>query len=439
MAKWIGHVAIAIVIALAIMQYAQVGSDESAAFPQRPIRVVVPYNPGGGTDTYARILQKAIKDNDILPQPLVIVNKPGGGATIGSNYVKDARADGYTMLCLHEAIMTSKATGQSLHGPEAFEAVAATGEIGQVVVVANNSPFATMTELMEAAKAKPNTLKFGVNLGTPTHFSGIQLEETLPGARFRLVSTGGGANRLAALMGGHLDAAIFSVGELIRFRENGMRALVYLGEERLEAIPNVPTGEELGYPVYSSNLQYWWYPKGTDPEIIEYMANIFKQGMETDYAIERSEELSISPRTILGKELSDRIENKMAQFAKMKTTQRVDLPDVTFWSIAAICVFGVTVFGKLIFGKRERAVQNGELNLRFDLAFGTVAMCLAYVLVMGLGWLPFVWATIAFIVGAGLYLTGGDRRTLVYVVEVALAMSFGLHYVFTQLFTIQLP
>jgi len=439
MAKWIGHVAIAIVIALAILQYAQVGSDESDEFPKRPIRVVVPYNPGGGTDTYARILQKAIKDNDILPQPLVIVNKPGGGATIGSNYVKDARADGYTMLCLHEAIMTSKATGQSLHGPEAFEAVAATGEIGQVVVVANDSPFATMTDLMEAAKAKPNTLKFGVNLGTPTHFSGIQLEETLPGARFRLVSTGGGANRLAALMGGHLDAAIFSVGELIRFRENGMRALVYLGGERLEAIPNVPTGKELGYPVYSSNLQYWWYPKGTDPEIIEYMANIFKQGMETDYAIERSEELSISPRTILGKELADRIESKMAQFAKMKTTQRVDLPDVTFWSIAAICVFGVTVFGKLIFGKRERSAKDGELTLRFDLAFGTVAMCLAYVLAMGLGWLSFVWATIAFIVGAGLYLTGGDRRTFVYVLEVALVMSFGLHYVFTQLFTIQLP
>ena len=439
MAKWIGHVAIAIVIALAIFQYAQVGSGESDVFPQRPIRVVVPYNPGGGTDTYARILQKAIKDNDILPQPLVIVNKPGGGATIGSNYVKDARADGYTMLCLHEAIMTSKATGQSLHGPEAFEAVAATGEIGQVVVVANDSPFATMTDLMEAAKAEPNTLKFGVNLGTPTHFSGIQLEETLPGARFRLVSTGGGANRLAALMGGHLDAAIFSVGELIRFRENGMRALVYLGNERLEAIPDVPTGKELGYPVYSSNLQYWWYPKGTDPKIIEYMANIFKQGMETDYAIERSEELSISPRTILGKELADRIESKMAQFAKMKTTQRVDLPNVTFWSIAAICVFGVMVFGNLILGKRESAVKEGELTLRFDLAFGTVIMCLAYVLVMGLGWLPFVWATIAFIVGAGLYLTGGDRRALVYVVEVALVMSFGLNYVFTQLFTIQLP
>ncbi len=439
MLKIAGHFLIVFLILLAGFQYSKIGSGSGESFPQRPVRVVVPFNPGGGTDTYARILQKAIKDNDLMPQPLVIVNKPGGGATIGSNYVKDARNDGYTLLCLHEALMTSKATGQSTFGAEAFEAVAATGEMGQVVLVANESRFATMNDLMETAKAEPETLKFGVNLGTPTHFSGIQLENTLPGARFRLVTTGGGANRLAALMGGHLDAAIFSVGELIRFRDNGLRALAYLGENRLDAIPEIPTAKELGYPVYSSNLQYWWLPKGTDPEIIDYMASVLKRAMETDYVLERSKELEILPRTILGDELAERIESKTKLFSLMKTEQRVDLPDVTVWTIVAICVFGAMVLGKIVFGKRTISENAKEGRMRYDLAFGTLGMCLVYVLLMGLGVLPFVWATIAFIVASGLYLTSCDRRKLVYVFEVAFTMSFGLHYIFTVLFTIQLP
>lgn len=434
-----GHCLIGLLVLLAAFQYLKIGSGSGESFPQRPVRVIVPFNPGGGTDTYARILQKAIKDNDLMPQPLVIVNKPGGGATIGSNYVKDARNDGYTMLCLHEALMVSKATGQSMYGAEAFEAVAATGEVGQVVLVASDSRFATMSDLMETAKAEPETLKFGVNLGTPTHFAGIQLENTLPGARFRLVSTGGGANRLAALMGGHLDAAVFSVGELIRFRDNGLRALAYLGENRLDAIPEIPTAKELGYPVYSSNLQYWWLPKGTDPEVVDYLATVLRRAMETDYAVERSEELQIAPRTILGDELAERIESRTEMFSLMKIEQRVDLPDVTFWTIAAICVFGAMVLGKLVFGKQSTPEIANEVRMRYDLAFGTLGMCLVYVLLMGLGFLSFVWATIAFIFASGLYLTGCDRRKLVYVLEVALAMSFGLHYVFTVLFTIQLP
>lgn len=440
MAKTIGHIALIVCIALATGRYWQSGLGEGSRFPERPVRVIVPYNPGGGTDTYARILQKAIKDNDLMPQPLVIVNKPGGGATIGSSYVKEARADGYTMLCLHEALMTSKAIGQSPHGPEAFEAVAATGEMGQVVLVPNESAFDTLTDLLEKAKASPNTLKFGVNLGTPTHYSGIQLEEAHPGARFRLVSTGGGANRLAALMGGHLDAAIFSVGELIRFRDNGLRALAFLGEERIESIPDVPTAEELGYPVYSSNLQYWWYPKGTDVRFIDYMADVLTRAMDTDYARQRSEELAIEPRTIRGDELVDRIDLKMELFARMKTASRVDLPDTSVWTIGAICVFGLAVAFKSL---RERKSKEGNkdesFRLRFDLAFGTFGLCLLYTLIMGMGWLPFVWATTAFILASGLYLTGGDKSKAIYVVEIALVMSFGLHYVFTDIFAIQLP
>lgn len=439
MVKVTTHIFVVLLIAFSIFSYAKLGSRETEDYPHRPIRVVVPYNPGGGTDTYARIIQKAIKDNGLMPEQLVIVNKPGGGATIGSTYVVDSRNDGYTVLCNHEALMTSKVIGQSPYGPESFEAVAATGESGLAVLVAENSPFQTMTEFMEAAKAEPETLKLGVNLGTPTHFCGIQLEESLPGARFRLVSTGGGANRLAALMGGHLDAALFSVGELIRFRENGLRPLAYLGEERVGSIPEIPTAEELGYPVFSGNLQYWWFPEGTDPQKVDYLASVLKSAMETDYVQKRSAELEIIPRIIFGSELAERIEQKMDLFSRMKVPSRIELPDVTLWSVIAAMVFGVIVLSKTLLAGKKGARAAEVKGLRFDLAFGVIGMCILYVVLMGMGILPFVWATILFILASGLYLTGFDKKKLFYVGEVAFGMSFGLHYIFTQLFAIQLP
>ena len=439
MVKILVHTIVGLLIAIFAFQYFESGSSESDAFPQRPVRVIVPFNPGGGTDTYVRILQKAIKDNDLMPQPMVIMNKPGGGATIGSTYVKDAKNDGYTMLCLHEALLTSKVTGQSPHGPEAFEAVAATGEAGMLIIVNDAAPFQTLEAFMDEAKKRPETLRFGVNFGTPTHFAGIQLENTLPGARFRLVSAGGGANRLAALIGGHLDAAIFSVGEFVRFRSNGLRALAYLREERLEELPDIPTAEELGYPVYSSNLQYWWYPKGTDPNVVDYMAGVLKKAMETDYTVNRSNELRIDPRTIVGEELQNRIERKMTLFSEMKTSERLDLPDVVLWAFVFVGVFGLAVLIKRKSNVSEATVADDALRLRFDKAFGVVGMCAVYVSLMGLGFVPFVWATALFLLGSGLYLTSFDRSWLIPVLETALLLSFGLHLVFTELFAIQLP
>src|SRR6056297_1073998 len=83
-----------------------------SAYSQRPIRVVVPFSAGGGSDTFVRILQRAIDEQQILEEPLVIVNVPGAGGTIGSRRVKDARPDGYTLLLLHDGILTAQHSGQ---------------------------------------------------------------------------------------------------------------------------------------------------------------------------------------------------------------------------------------------------------------------------------------------------------------------------------------
>ena len=435
----IRHIFIATLILLSVFQYFKASSFSGDDYPRKPIRVVVPFGPGGGSDTFARIVQKAINDEQLMPQPLVIVNKPGGGTSIGSSYVKDARADGYTALCLHEALMVAKSTGQSPNGPDDFEAVAATGEFGVVILVSENSPYQSLGTLMAATKEQPETVKFGVNLNTPSHFSAIMLENTLPGARFRFVATGGGAHRLAGVMGGHLDVIILSIGEYIRFQQNGLKAIAYLGEERIDSIPDVPTAEELGFPVFGGNLHYWWFPKGTDQAIIDYFAGVLSKVMKTDYVLGKTKDLEILPRIIVGDEMNTRIAQRTEIFDSIKPKNRVELPDFTLWTLVSVGLFSFVVFGKRWLDRRTEVQKTDTLILRYDLAFGTLLMSIVYVLLMGLRIMPFVWATTLFIVASGLFLTRCDKRKFVYVTEIALLMSFGLHFVFTQLFTIDLP
>ena len=437
--SFLKHACIAGLILLSIFQYVKLGSSMGEEYPRKPIRVVVPFQPGGGSDTFVRIVQKAINDYQLMPQPLVVVNKPGGGTSIGSSYVKDARPDGYTVLCLHEALMVAKSNGQSPNGPDDYEVAAATGEFGVVVLVSSESPYQSLGDLMAAAKAQPETLKFGINFNTPTHFSAIMLENTLPGARFRFVATGGGAHRLAGVMGGHLDVIILSVGEYVRFQQNGLKAIAYLGEERVESVPDIPTSAELGFPVYSANLHYWWFPKGTDKAIVSYFAEVMGKVMATEYVLKRTEELQILPRIIVGEALSQRIDDRMEAFGKIKPEHRIELPDFETWTVGFVLVFAGIVLVNRFRKPATEGTAESSTHLRYDFAFGTLVMTVVYVLLMGLGFLSFVWATILFVVAAGLFLTRMDKRKWISILEVALLMSFGLHFIFTQLFTIDLP
>ncbi len=437
--KLIIHACVLLLAGVLIYLNLSNSGTEGSEFPVKPIQVVVPYDPGGGTDTFARIIQKGIKDNNLMTQPLVVVNKPGGGTTIGSGYVKDARADGYTMLCLHEAIITAYVTGQSPHGPDAFESVGATGEVIQVILVPEESPYQTFEAFMADAKAKPDSIKMGVTMSMPTHFTGLMLENAAPGTRFRFVSSGRGAARLAALMGGHVDASFFSVSEYIRFKSNGLRPLATFGTRRHPGIPEVPTAIEAGYNVSNSNLQYWWFPKGTDPEIVDYMSDILDQAMKTDYVRERLAELSILPQIIVGDELRERIQGRMKSFADMAIIERVKLPNVVAWTIGAILVFGVGVFMNYRRSRGKASTSEATLELRFDLVWKSLLLVLGYVLLMAMGWLSFIWATLIFVFSACLVLIDFKKDKLLLVVELSLLMSFGVHLVFTQIFMVSLP
>lgn len=270
-----------------------------ADFPEKPIKIVVPFGAGGNTDGLARMFQKAIQDENLLGAPLVIVNVPGAGGSIGARRVKDSEADGYTLLLMHIALLSGEAAGLMDFGYRDFEPVAATADSCLVTAVMEDAPWAGLPELLADAKARPDTIIHGANLGAVNHMAGLMVEGASPGSKFRFVQIGGGAANFKALKGGHTQVAHITLAEYSSFRAGGVKALAYLTGERHPDVPDLPTAKELGYDL-DFCLQNWWFaPKGTPRDRIDRIAAVLEKAMQSDYVKQIMRERMNAP-TFLG-------------------------------------------------------------------------------------------------------------------------------------------
>lgn len=415
-------------------------------YPDQPIKVIVPFGAGGGSDTFVRILQKAIEENEFLTQPIVIINVPGAGGTIGSRQVMESEPDGYTLLCLHEGIISAKYAGSAAYGPEAFEPVAGTGEVGNVIAVAGNSQYTNLDQLLSDAVARPEEIVFSANIGAPSHFVGLMLENAKPGARFRYTQTGGGAKRFAALAGGHIDVSAFSLAEYMQFKSAGLRALAYCSETRHPSAPEIPTAAEQGFDVIASIMQFWWAPKNTPGEKTRIFAEVLEKSMKTRQVQEALQAIQTDNVFLTGDLLRQSLverEQRFANVAQRELTQTPDFPKLVLGIVAMLSL--VAAFQTLTSSKAAPFEhQNAEAkqvgySIRPWLAFVSIGASAAYVFVMQMNWVGFRVSTFAFIFGLGMLLTGMKTRQLPMMFAIALAMSFGLHFVFTNVFAIVLP
>lgn len=429
-----------VIILLMIACLGGTSNGDGKSYPARPIKLVVPFGPGGGSDTFGRIIKLGIDEAGLLPQPFVIINRPGGSATIGSRYVRDAKPDGYTLLLLHDAIITARYSGKVNYGPEAFEPVASTGEIGMVVVVKDSSRFQTLTELLEECRRNPNTVTNGVNLGAPTHFAGLQLEQAYPGARFRFTQSGDGADRVQKLAGEHIEVSSFSVSEFLNFQSQGIRALACLSEHRNAALPDVPTAREQGIDVVNSNRHYWWFPKGTPREHTEYIAGVLEKAMQTEQVRKQLAELKMEPSFLQGQEFSDYIDQQVADARKVgqqKAPQVPDIPAGVGWGLVA-CVVAMIVERR---SGQTQVISPAAADKPPSATGRTIGLFVAtaaYVLAMQYG-VPFAWATIAFILCGGLLLSRQKKSHVLLLAETSLLVAFGVQFVLTKIVVTDLP
>ena len=242
-----------------------------AAYPERTIRIVVPFAPGGGTDVIARTLaQEMAKD---LGATMIIENKPGAGTIIGTQSVAASEPDGYTLLMGTFANAVNPSLNSKLpYDPHKdFAAVALVARSFNIVVVNTASPIKSIADLIAAAKVDPNKLSYGTyGTGTSAHLAG-ELFKSMAKVNLTTVPYKGAAPAITDLLGGQIQVMFTTVASAASLIAGGqLRALAVTSAERSPAFPELPTVAESGVPGYSAESWYGLYaPAKTPAEIID--------------------------------------------------------------------------------------------------------------------------------------------------------------------------
>lgn len=256
------------------------GAQET--WPSKPIRVIVPFKPGGRTDVVARMIAKEIEDQDLLPQPLVIVNMDGGGGAVGGQAVLSSD-DGHTIAHWHHQMLIASAMGLIEFGPDDFRSIGFTGGGSPIWSVRNDSGFETLGDVVDKLKAEPESLVEAIGIGSIPHFVGELLAKEA-GFQTRKVQAGSGADRLKMIAGGNADIALFAASEYLTMKDvgSGLRAVVFFGPNRIDNIPDVPTAKELGYDVTWANPNWWIAPADMPEEHAAILAEALQTAMQAE-------------------------------------------------------------------------------------------------------------------------------------------------------------
>jgi tripartite-type tricarboxylate transporter receptor subunit TctC len=241
-----------------------------ALYPERIVKIVVPFAPGGGTDSVARTLAQEMAKN--LGQSVIIENKPGAGTIIGTQAVATSEADGYTLLMgtFANAVNPSLNAKLPYDAHNDFAPVALVARSFNIVVVDAKSPYRSIADLIAAAKAEPEKLSYGTyGTGTSAHLAG-ELFKSMAKVSLTTVPYKGAAPAITDLLGGQIQLMFTTVASAASLIESGqLRALAVTSAERSPAFPNVPTVAEAGVPGYSAESWYGLFaPAKTPPEII---------------------------------------------------------------------------------------------------------------------------------------------------------------------------
>ncbi len=218
-------------------------------YPSKPIRIIVPFPPGGAADVTARVLGEHMAKG--LGQPILIENRPGAGAVIGYEAGARAPGDGYTMLVVFPSFVINAFVRSSLqYQPfRDFKAVGQTISVPMAISIHPSLPVKSMKDLIALARSRPGELGYGTpGAGTTHHFVGEMLG-VAAGVKFNHVPYSGGAPSVTAAAGGHVPMLISNVSEIAPFAKMGkLRALAVTTAERAETLPDVPSYREAGFP-----------------------------------------------------------------------------------------------------------------------------------------------------------------------------------------------
>ena len=268
------------------------GAASAAAdsFPEREIQMIIPFGPGGATDIIFRLI--ATEAEQHLGGTIVPVNMAGAGATRGSRHVLDAAADGYTVLASHDTVALSQLAGMVEYAYDAFEPVALLTQTINMPATHADHPVQSADEIAAYVAENPGQVRFGMIPTSTDHFfwaqffdaAGIDMDDV------RLVGYSDTGEQVAAMLAQELDFAMFNLPSGgSHFEAGTFRPLGVAHVERLDAIPDVPTLNELGIALEHATSRGIFAPAGTPQEAIDAMAAAFGMALENAEIRERIE------------------------------------------------------------------------------------------------------------------------------------------------------
>jgi tripartite-type tricarboxylate transporter receptor subunit TctC len=243
-----------------------------AAWPERPLQLIVPFAAGGGTDISARTMAQFLERE--LGQPVVVQNRPGAGGEIGLSAIADARPDGYTIGIINTpGIVTIPIERSPRWSLASFTFIAGVVEDPTTFAVHSESPMRSIADLVTAARAKPGEVTVGTQgVGSAGHISALLLEQAA-GIRFECVSYAGSAPAAVALMRRDIQVTTASLGESLTFaQQQPWRVLGLMSSGRSEFARDVPTFKEAGYDIRGGSLRGIGAPRGLSEDVVRRLS-----------------------------------------------------------------------------------------------------------------------------------------------------------------------
>ncbi|MEH6836248.1 MULTISPECIES: Bug family tripartite tricarboxylate transporter substrate binding protein [Falsihalocynthiibacter] len=307
----------------ALMTSAVIGM--SAASAASAAECIAPANPGGGWDFTCRQIGKIMYDIGAVDKPVQVTNMAGGGGGLAYNYVVAERGDDADLMVAASSATTTRLAQDAYAGMTADQVrfVGAIGADPGVIVVANDSPFNTLTEMVDAIKADPGSVAFagGSAVGGFDHLKPLMLLQRAGFTditKVKYIGVDGGADAITQTIGGFTQAMTGDMSEIIGFLNAGeVRVLAVLTEERIPGFDDIPTAKEQGFDVVAVNWRGLYVPKGISDEEFNVWADRLQQVADSAEWKEAMAANGLAPFTKVGVDFQDYVDQVVAEIRKL--------------------------------------------------------------------------------------------------------------------------
>jgi tripartite-type tricarboxylate transporter receptor subunit TctC len=254
------------------------GSAFAGEYPEKSIKLIVPWKAGGGTDALMRLV--AHYGGKYLGQTMVVVNVPGVGGTLGARQGKNAKPDGYTLTATHESVISSYIVGVAEFNYSSFIPIANMTSTPAMLAARADAPWDNLKDLVADAKKRPGEITFGATLGSTSHFFPLEIGKKA-GIKFKVVGYEGTADRQAALLGGFIDLGESNPAAGKKYFEaKKLKGLAIATPKRHPLHPNVGTMKEQGVDIEFAVNRGVCAPLKTPKPVIKKLAAAFKKASE---------------------------------------------------------------------------------------------------------------------------------------------------------------